>query len=134
MEKEEITKGKYWWSATAGGFSGFGQFDTIEECIEDIEDSSDEWEDYYADQETDLIPIGIATSVYNVGDLIDVIKDRIADEALSFSCDSEASFSKDFDEKLKDLLINEVDFGAQAAIQEVGCYNVKTHEFIKGEE
>jgi hypothetical protein len=130
MEKENIIVGKYWWSSIECGFD-IGPFDTLEECFKHIESNPDQWINYCINNETDNIPIGITDKVYDTDKLVESVKGHIKYEAMVFNEDYNVSFTKNFDKTLKDLFVNDVHFGVQTYVKEIGYYNVKTHKFEK---
>jgi hypothetical protein len=80
-----------------------GPFDTEQACLDDARDYLINSDD------TVVVKIGKSRDAINVGELVGDIKQLITDRVQEFDSRCETSFGKHFEEKLRELLKDEVD-------------------------
>jgi hypothetical protein len=117
---KESKVGQYWWSNDDEYYHN-GPFDTLEECVADIKENKDE-----ANEE---VFIGFTEEVFGVyaGDILDYINDKAAE----FYPENVAIFKDGFEEKLQELINDNVTAEITARVSATGVYSVVKDNWVR---
>ncbi len=120
---KEHRVGQYWWSNDNEHYPN-GPFDTLEECVADIKENKDEVMEEYGGE----VYIGCTDELFGVwaGDILDFIYDKAAE----FYPENEAIFKDGFEEKLQNLINENVTATITARISATGIYSVVKDNWV----